>query len=96
MSHFANLHSAKLALFQSAVNSVLKKAGERGRGCLIDHPQMRAVAHVLQAVDRGEDLTAVGGTIEACAKLAWELAMAKVFGPPERVTELENELKDSQ
>ena len=59
-----------------------------------EHAGDRA-ATVRPVYGAGVNLIDVGGTIEACAKLAWELAKAKVFGPPERVTELENEFKDS-
>ncbi len=95
MTHPTNFHSGFHSLFQSAVRKVLGDRGEHEQGLGAGHPMAQAAAGVLEAHLEGGKLEGKAGTLEVCARLALELAEAKLAGNEGRVEELESELKDS-
>ena len=95
MTHPTNFHSGFHSLFQSAVRKVLGDRGEHDQGLGAGHSVAQAAANALKAHLEGGKLEGKAETLEVCAKLALELAEAKVKGDDQRVDQLESELKDS-
>ena len=108
MQHPQNYHSAKLSVFQSAINEVLHKKGEGQNGLRADHPMIKATNRILDAIDKGDELVTRSGCLgqiagffdkakpfEVCAKLGFELALARVEGNQSKIDQLENEFKDN-
>lgn len=91
MSRLPTVQQHHLALFQSAVAEALVKRGDADAGSVHQHPHMQAAHQVVTAAASGE-VDGPLGSVEECAKLALELAAAKVFGPRARAQELEQEL----
>ena len=94
MARLPTVQQHHLALFQSAVADALVKRGDADADSVHQHPSLAAAHQVVTAAASGEVESPLGG-VEECAKLALELAAAKVFGPRARAQQLEQELEFS-
>ncbi|MFC4992808.1 metallophosphoesterase family protein [Rubritalea tangerina] len=87
--HFSD---AKRSLFQSAVREARQALGAtKQKGLVRDDPHVQAAANVLA----DENAEQKDGTLEVCAKLAWDLVKAHLSGDKDRIEALENQLKYS-
>jgi hypothetical protein len=90
-----NLHSAKLSLFQSALNKTIQDKGQSATRLSEDQPLMQQANTVLQAANAGQDLDQFLGTPLECASLTVQAALAFAEGNTAKEAQIRAQLDKS-